>query len=156
MSVPSVTQPNAVHPAPFRKKISLGTLWYGLWAAPAAWSVQTLVNLPVSSHFCFPRLEPLSAPETGVRGMAFVVSVAALFVCLSALTVATRTWLRTREEHHGASGKGRAHVPTTALLETGEGRTRFMALCGTLTSATFFIASVAHTAAIFLVLPCAS
>ena len=153
MSAPATTA-NPAHPAPARANISRATLWYGLVAGPAAWSVQTLVNLPVSSHFCFPRLEPLSSPQIGVRGSTFVVSIAALIVCLTAVAVSTRTWLRTRGEHHEASGKGSAHQPATALLETGEGRTRFMALSGMLASTTFLIASLVHTAAIFLVFPC--
>lgn len=143
------------HPAPARREVRLSTLWFGLVGAPAAWSVQTLVNLPLSAHACYPRLTPLSAPMTaGLRGIAFVVSLAALALCLAAAAVAWRTWWRTRGEHQQGSGRGREHQPSSALLETGEGRTRFMALAGVLTSITFLVVSAANTAAIFLVSPC--
>ncbi len=131
-------------------------MWFGLAGAPAAWSVQTLVNLPIASHGCFPRLDPLTTPVTSVRGLAFVVSLVALMVCVAATLVAFRNWARTRHEHHEAAGKGGAHTPETALMETGEGRTRFMALSGVLASATFLVVSVVHLAAVFLVTPCAT
>jgi hypothetical protein len=144
------------HPAPSRAKVSALVLWFGLFGGPAAWSVQTLVNLPVASHGCFPRLNPLSAPATTVRGAAFAVSLVAMAICIAALVVSARAWSRTRAEHHESTGAGRRHAPATALLETGEGRTRFMALSGMLTSATFLVASITHMLAIFLVAPCAS
>lgn len=146
----------APHPAPHRARIALPALWFGLFGGPVAWSIQTLVNLPVASHGCYPALAPLAAPITGVRGIAFGVSLLALVVCVAAAAVSFRSWLRLRGEHQQGTGRGSAHTPAAALAETGEGRTRFMALCGVLTSLTFLVASLMHTAAIFLVLPCAS
>jgi hypothetical protein len=83
-----------------------------------------------------------------------VVSLAAILVCLAGVAVSWRDWMRTRDEHHSRSGKAGEHGQPAALLETGEGRTRFMALSGVLTSATFLIVVIAHTASIFLVSPC--
>lgn len=143
------------HPAPARGRVPLSALWFGFVGAPAAWTVQTLVNTPLSAHSCYPRLTPLGTPTTGgLRGIAFAVSLVALVVCVAATAVAWRTWKRTREEHQQRTGRGREHEPGSALLETGEGRTRFMALAGVLTSITFLAVSAAHTAAIFLVSPC--
>jgi hypothetical protein len=144
----------AGHPAPARTNVSLAALWFGLFGAPVAWSAQTLVNLPVAAHGCFPRLVPLDTPVTAVRGIAFVVSLLALAVCVAATAVSFRSWARTRHEHHEAAGKGSRHTPANALMETGEGRTRFMAAAGVLTSLTFLIVSLVHAAAVFLVLPC--
>jgi hypothetical protein len=146
----------APHPAPSRARIALPALWFGLFGGPVAWSIQTLVNLPVASHGCYPTLSPLEAPITGVRGIAFFVSLLALAVCVAAAVVAFRGWVRLRGEHQEGSGRAREHTPAAALAETGEGRTRFMALCGVLTSLTFLVVSLVHTAAIFLVSPCAS
>jgi hypothetical protein len=147
----------AGHPAPQRVRVALGALWFGLFGGPLAWSVQTLVNTPVAAHGCFPRLEPLDVPTIGnVSGIAFVVSIFAILTCLAALAVAVRTWSRTRGEQQESAGSGRGHDPGTALAETGEGRTRFMALSGVLTSLTFLVLIVIHTASIFLVSPCAS
>ena len=145
----------AGHPAPARGHVTPRALWFGLFGAPAAWSVQTLVDLPLVAHSCFPRLYPLRSPLLGgLRGIAFVVGLAAVAVCVAATAVAWQSWRRTRGEHQEGSGRGREHAPSSALLETGEGRTRFMALSGVLAGVTFLIASVAQTATILLVGPC--
>ena len=129
-------------------------LWFGLAGAPAAWSVQTLLNLPISAHACFPRSFPLEAPATGsLRGILFVVSIGAAIVSIAALAAAARGWRLTREEHQSRAGKGSRHGEGTALAETGEGRTRFMAAAGVLTSLTFLFVSIAQTAVVFLVAP---
>lgn len=142
------------HPAPERHRVSPLALWFGLAGAPAAWSVQTLIDLPMSSHACFPSLFPLQVPATGaLRGLLFVVGVGAIIVSVAALVTAARSWQRTREEHQSGAGKGSRHGHGTALAETGEGRTRFMAAAGVLTSLTFLFVSVANTAVVFLVIP---
>jgi hypothetical protein len=142
------------HPAPDRHRVAPFTLWFGLLGAPAAWSVQTLVNLPISAHACFPRIFPLNAPATGaLRGILFVVCIAAILVSVAALRAAVRGWQTTREEHQSGTGRGSQHDRGTALAETGEGRTRFMTAAAVLTSATFLFVSVAHAAVVFLIAP---
>jgi hypothetical protein len=145
----------AGHPAPERELARLSALWFGLFGGFAAWTVQTLVNLPVAAHGCFPRLEPLASPVTEVRGAASAVSVVAVLVSAAAVLVAWRTWSRTRQEHQQSSGSGSTEGQWAALLETGEGRTRFMALAGVLTSGAFLLITIATACAIFLVQPCA-
>jgi hypothetical protein len=144
------------HPAPERGRIALPALWFGLAGGPLGWSIQTLVNLPIAAHGCFPALSPLATPVTSVRGMVFAVSLFALGLCVAATAVALRSWLRIRGEHQRMSGRASEHTPAAALAETGEGRTRFMALAGVLTSLTFLVVSLVHTASVFLVFPCAS
>lgn len=142
------------HPAPERHRVTPVALWFGLLGAPAAWSAQTLANLSISSHACFPRMTPLEAPATGaLRGILFVVCIAAIIVGVAALAAATRGWRLTRQEHQSVAGKGSQHDQGTALAETGEGRTRFMAAAGVLTSLTFLFVSVAQTAVVFLIAP---
>ena len=144
------------HPAPERQRVRLAALWFGLAGGPAAWSVQTLVSLPVAAHACYPRLVPLSSPVFGgVRGVVFLLGVMAFVVSAVAAGVAWRTWSRTRQEHHADSGAGARHTESMALLETGEGRTRFMALAGLMTSVTFLLVTAAHAATLFFVAPCA-
>ena len=143
------------HPAPARGRVPLSALWFGVVGAPAAWSVQTLVNFSLAAHSCFPHLTPLASPTLGgLRGVTFAVGLASVAVCIGATVVAWRSWWHTREEHQGGSGRGREHDPDAAALETGEGRTRFMALAGLLTSITFLVVSAVNTAAIFLISPC--
>ena len=145
----------AAHPAPARNEVSKGLLWFGLVGGALAWTVQTLIDLAITSHGCYPRLFPLASPVlAGLRGILVVVSLAALVVCIVAALVAIRTWSRTRHEHQASTGAGEKHGPSAALLETGEGRTRFLALSGLMTSIVFTIAVLAHTISIFIVGPC--
>jgi hypothetical protein len=148
-------QRGSAHPAPARNDVSAGLLWFGLVGGPAAWTIQTLVDLAVTSHGCYPRLYPLASPMlAGLRAIVITVSIAALIVCIVAALAAIRTWSRTRHEHQRSSGAGEKHAPSAALLETGEGRTRFLALSGLMTSIVFTIAVLAHTVSIFIVGPC--
>jgi hypothetical protein len=146
----------AGHPAPARGNVALWTLWFGFLGAPLGWSLQALANTAVASHGCYPGLYPLSSPTTGgMRGILFVISLVAIVAGVAALVVSLSTWRRTNDEHQEKSGAGsRSHNQSTAALETGEGRTRFMALSGVLTSIVFLIVIIAHTAAVFVVSPC--
>src|SRR4051812_832568 len=113
------TAPEATdgHPAPARRRVPLSALWFGFLGAPAAWSIQPFVNLPLAAHSCFPRLNPVASPTVGgLRGIAFVVSIASVAVCVAAMVISWRAWRRTREEHLSGSGRGREHEPTSALL----------------------------------------
>ncbi|GJG89600.1 hypothetical protein tb265_47810 [Gemmatimonadetes bacterium T265] len=163
-------QSPAGHPAPQRGNVSNAALWFGIFAAPAAWSVQSLVNFGVAAHACYPGLYPLGAPNVGGTWMlALVVSVLAVAVGTGAGFFAHREWTRSRGEVGGATtdalqgaqqGGGSADADTggtthvRSALEIGEGRTRFMAMSGILTSVTFVIASLVHGIALFVVPAC--
>jgi len=146
----------AGHPAPARGNVALWTLWFGFLGAPLGWTLQTLANTAVASHGCYPQLFPLDKPLTGgMRGILFVISIVAIAAGVAALAVSFSTWRRTNSEHQEKSGNAaRGHGQSTAALETGEGRTRFMAMSGVLTSIVFLVVILAHTAAIFVVIPC--
>jgi len=145
----------ATHPAPARGRVGAGALWFGLAGGFVAWSLMTLANLSVASHSCYPQLFPLVQPSVpGTRGITFGISLVAIVVCVAATATSWRSWRATREEHQETTGAGKAHAPEHALLETGEGRTRFMALAGVLASGTFVLVSLVHAASIFLVTPC--
>jgi hypothetical protein len=136
----------AGHPAPRRHLASLAALWFGFFGAPLAWSVQELVNTPVVGHACFPRSEPLHAPVFGgTVALALAVSAVTALVALAALLTALRTWRSVRLGHDREE---------SALLEVGEGRTRFMALAGILLGAVFLLGIVMHAIPILLVPPC--
>jgi hypothetical protein len=136
----------AGHPAPRRHRASLAALWFGLFGAPLAWSVQELVNTPVVGHACFPRSEPLASPSFHATvGFALGVSVAMALVALAALLTAASTWRAVRRGHPGEHA---------ALLDVGEGRTRFMALAGVLLGAVFLLGIVMHAIPLFILPPC--
>jgi hypothetical protein len=145
----------AQHPAPARGHVRISALLFGFFGGPAAWTVQTLVNLPLTSHACFPQLEPVSTPVFGdVRGVAFALSLAAVLTCAAATLVSWKTWSKTRAEHQGSTGAGTSHAQSAALLETGEGRTRFMAASGLMLSTVFLLVTIVSTITIFIVSPC--
>jgi len=135
------------HPSPQRGQVGLGALWFGLFGAPAAWSVQTLANYALAAHSCYPGLTPRTGPTfPSLWGILMAISIGAVVVTLIATGVAIRSWQRSRGETGGGAHRS---------IETGEGRTRFMATAGVMASITFFIASIAHLASILLVPPCA-
>jgi tetrahydromethanopterin S-methyltransferase subunit F len=118
--------------APRRGMVSLPVLWFGIFGAPAAWALQTIVDYSLVSHYCFPRQSPVRSPSfSGVRGTGFVVSSVVIVVVLVAMVTAFRSWRATR---HGHSAKD------NELLEVGGERTRFMAFAGLLLSAVFLFA----------------
>jgi hypothetical protein len=141
-----MSAPFPVHPAPGRHAVSPGALWFGLFGAPAAWSVQLMANYALTAHGCFPGSEPRATPYFGgLSTLVLVISAAALAVAAAAGGAAWRSWRTTRAEHPG----GHEH-----LLETGAGRTRFMALAGLLLSGLFLLGVVMAAIPLFLVPPC--
>lgn len=136
------------HPAPARDRVSLPLLWFGLFGAAAAWSVQLIVNYAVASHGCYPRMVPLRSPIFGQLAFSvslIVISLAAIIIGVAALVAAITAWRRSSDETGGE-----AHW----LLDTGEGRTRFMAAAGIMASSVFLLAILAHSAAVLLLGHC--
>lgn len=177
----AMAQHGVGHAAPHRAQASSAALWFGLFAAPAAWSVQTLVNYSLASHSCYPGLYPRGTPTFGgMWWIALGVSILAVGVGVAAGLFAYREWTRTRgevggnpsralqgtQQGGGSGGAGAADRPrpggaaatepkdVRSALEIGEGRTRFMAMSGILTSIVFVTASALHGVALFLVQPC--
>lgn len=136
----------AFHPAPQRHRVSDAGLWFGLFGAPLAWSIQLLAGYALSAHTCFP--EDQLRPATATRPMEqtlLLIAVGGLAVALAAGLTAWSNWRRTRSETDGDSGD---------LLESGEGRTRFMALAGMLLSGVFALALLFSALPPFLVPAC--
>jgi len=122
----------ALHPSPHRDRVGIGALAFGLVGGPFAWSVQVLVNSALSSYSCFPKDVPLQAPTwAGLEPTLLAIELAALVVCIVAAIVAWRSWRRSSAERPGS-----AHH----LVESGDGRTRFLAMAGLMTSVLFFVA----------------
>jgi len=121
-------------------------LWFGVFGGPLFWSLQELVNYTITAHFCFPRALPLAAPSFGgTWTVALVVEIAALIGALVAGLVSWRSWRLT---------KGEAEREHGAVLDTAEGRTRFMAYAGMLSSGLFALAIILSGFALFIVPAC--
>jgi hypothetical protein len=137
------------HPAPHRDRAELSALAFGLVGAPLAWALQLFVNYGVASRVCFPGAAPrMSAIASGSAWVTLlIVELIALAIAAAAAVVAYGSWRATR---HEASGE------TSHMVEAGEGRTRFLALWGLMTSIGFFIAIVFSLIGLFLVPLCGS
>ena len=91
---------------------------------PARWAIQLNVNYALVSHACFPAVAPRVLPlpaGTASGGVMLVINVVALVIALAALGVSWWAW---------RVDTGRASRRLGALLEVGEGRSRFLAACG--------------------------
>lgn len=134
------------HPSQGRSATDLPALVFGLVGAPTAWIVAQLVSFEVAQRACFPKTMPLdSAAFGGAHGFQAAAVSLALLISASAIAVATLAWRRTRSEHEGGG---------QTLMAIGEGRSRFMAFAGILTSAGFLIAILFSVPALFVVPAC--
>jgi hypothetical protein len=127
-------------PAPHRDRVRAWVLLLGLAAGPAAWIAQMLLGYGISSYACYPHDEPhIHAPPPGWHGERLgllVVNLTCLVLILAAFAAEGRAWRRTREEM--ADGSRRR-------LDVGEGRSRFLALCGMIACGLFALAVLFNT-----------
>jgi hypothetical protein len=124
------------HPAPHRDRVRLGTLFYGLFAAPIAWAGNLMVTYGLAAHACYPGFVPLDQPVDGfgfVWPLVLACYLVTLLICASGFAVAYHAWRMT-----GSESEGHWHH----LVEVGEGRTRYLSLIGMSFSALFFGATL--------------
>jgi hypothetical protein len=134
------------HPAPARHAVDPRLLWFGLFGAPAVWTIQELVGYILAAHACFPHMAPRATPALGgLWVLELGLGIAALIVAGLAGWMALRSWRAVRPRHPGAG---------TAQVDIGEGRARFMALAGILVSGMFLLGILMNVLPIFLVAPC--
>jgi hypothetical protein len=141
----------AEHPSPHRDAVGAFPLWFALVAAPAAWGLHESIAFGFASHACFPNHIPRTEVLDGwgwLWPLLLAVNLLALVVALSAGAVAWRNWQRTREE------SSRGPEKSGELLEAGEGRVRFMAIWGILSSMGFSLAIAADIVAVLVVPIC--
>lgn len=135
----------AAHPSPHKNEVGIVGLLYGLMAAPIAWVSSQIASSIVAQEACFPKTESLSDPAFAVAGLHIGLLSVAFAVSASAAGVAYANWRRTKRE----SG-GNGHT----LLDVGEGRSRFMALAGLLTSFGFMLGTLFSIPAVVFVPAC--
>jgi hypothetical protein len=130
------------HPAPEREKASLASLSFSLAAPPLAWSIQSIAGYSLSSEACYPGDTPRFVPVfSGLWDVLLTINGAALVVGVLGISIAYRNWGATRRET-GEDPK--------LLLERGEGRTRFLAMCGLLVGSGFVIATLFTSVTLFI------
>ena len=132
------------HPAPHRDRVHSGALAFGLFAAPLAWATQLVSEYALTGGTCIAMWSRLG--DAALHTALATVDAIALAVAVAAFVVAWVSWRATREEAAGS-----AHH----LVDAGEGRTRFLSVCGMMASAGFTLALVFATVGIAVVPPCA-
>ncbi|HEX7964158.1 MAG TPA: hypothetical protein VF651_00455 [Gammaproteobacteria bacterium] len=138
MSTPARIQ----HPAPHRERFGFGWLLFGIFAAPFAWTLQLMVGSAVAGHACFPGDRPLDTSMwADPRGILLVTDAAGILLAAVALLVSAAAWARVHKEREGSSHR---------LLDIGEGRTRFMAMAGILSSSLFLLALLSASTQVFV------
>ena len=139
----------ADHPGPLRAQGRPWLLLVGAGAPPVAWLLQLLISYGVSSNSCS-NLQArggvlLIGQDTPQTVFFLLIALAALFICIAAGASSALNWLQTR--------------PTTAadvhrVLSAGEGRTRFLALCGMLAAIGFGIGILFNLVEPLMAPPC--
>jgi hypothetical protein len=123
---------HGAHPAPHRHRVGFVPLILALIAPPLAWSVHLVVNYGFSSRACFPDGTPQPLPAISALWWVLItVDIASLAVSAIAALTAYRSWILSAEEQADTG---------SPMVETGEGRTRFLAIWGLLIGIWFFIA----------------
>lgn len=126
------THSSPQHPAPARQQVSLFALWFGLLAAPTAWMSNELILYYLASQFCHG--DAMALPLTqGFSPWLLAFTVLALLVAVAGTGVSYLSWQKSRQEKEGSG-----HF----LAEVGEGRTRFIAMFGLLSSSGFSVAFI--------------
>jgi hypothetical protein len=134
------------HPAPERDRVGLGSLSFSLAAPPLAWSIQSIAGYSISSEACYPGDTPLIAPLfSGLWPLVLTINGAALLIGVLGFSIAYRNWCATRREIGGGAAQ---------LIERGEGRTRFLAMCGLLVGAGFVVATLFTSVSLFIAPVC--
>jgi hypothetical protein len=125
--------------APQRQRVRLWVLVFGVAAAPLLWLAQLIVSYGVSARACYGGDHPTTiASGVPLRTALVAFDAVALIVALTAALVSFASWRAVRAEQR--SGHYLA-------LEIGEGRTRFLALWGIMSSVCFLGAIVFHSLA---------
>jgi hypothetical protein len=97
----------APHPAVTRPAPGLGLLWFGLFGAAAAWSVQELVSYAVIAHSCYPDWQPRTVPTvSGTWTIALLVGLVMLAVGVTGTLTAWRASQRTQQRPHFMAAAG--------------------------------------------------
>lgn len=139
----------AQHPSPHRDRVSLGSLFFGLFAGPVAWGIQLVTNFALASNRCYPDGISRATILPGWQWSSptiLAINIVAAILALIGAAVSYSHWQAVRNEHQGSARQ---------LVEAGEGRTRFLALWGVMTGLGFFVAIIFDTVALSMVPQCA-
>lgn len=127
-------------------RVATGLLWFGLFGAALAWSLQELLAYAVVAHACYPDWRPRYVPVTaGTWTLALAVAIVTAAIGGLALAAAWRSWGRAASRSREAAERD---------LQIGEGRVRFMAFGGLLVGGMVMFAVLLNLLAFFLLPVC--
>ena len=113
-------------------RVRLRVLLFGLVGAPPLWLAQLILSYAISAVACYGGDHPTTIASGGsLRTALFAFDAVALSLSLAAVIVACASWRAVRVQQQSGP----------------EGRTRFVALWGVMSSLCFFSAIVFHTLA---------
>lgn len=128
---------DASHPSPHRARVSFAALMFGMTAAPIFWIGQLILGYAVSTLACYGSNHPTTiASGVALRGALYAFDTIAIFAALAGGIVSLSNWYAVKKEKEGGGHDA---------LDAGEGRARFMALWGLLSSLCFLIGIVFAT-----------
>ena len=131
--------------APETRSVKFITLLFGACTAPLFWLGQIGLGYGVSAFSCYPGDHPVSSQTNMLFDMLMVFDAVAILAVACGGLVSWQAWTAV------AGSQSHRHV-----LHTGEGRDRFLAIWGLLSSLWFFFAVLFNTIASILVPPCLS
>ena len=124
------------------------TLLFGATAAPIFWTGQLILSYAVTAYVCYPGDHPHPlAPGATLFPVLLVFDAVALLACAAGGIISWRAWDRSAH-----AGRAAPHH----ILHTGEGRDRFLAMWGLMSSLWFFFAILFNAIASVTVPPCLS
>lgn len=116
---------SAEPPAPRRHPAGLAAQLFGLAAGPSAWIAQLVLGYGLSAYACYPGDTPRrDLPPSSEHGLLLGINLACLVLSAAGFAVSFSAWRRG---------------------ETGDGRSRFLILCGLLSTAMFSLAILFNT-----------
>ncbi|MDB6086495.1 MAG: hypothetical protein JWN43_4376 [Gammaproteobacteria bacterium] len=134
------------HPAPLADRVTPYQVFVGLCGGPLAWFVQLCVGYALASQPCFANGSPAIQPSVHLHWTSQAIAAVMLLAVAMAIISFLVSWGAYRRTRHEGGGEHRH------LVETGAGRTRFLALWGMLLGSGFAVAT-AITAVAFILLP---
>jgi hypothetical protein len=132
--------------APETRSVKFLALLFGACAAPIFWLGQLILGYGVTAYACYPGDHPQNLMGSSALFTALLVfDAVALIACAAGGAVSWAAWRR------ASINKERSH---RHILHTGEGRDRFLAMWGIMSSLWFFAAVLFNVIASVTVPPC--
>ncbi|MEF2073615.1 hypothetical protein [Consotaella aegiceratis] len=131
------------HPAPDRLRVSHWLLGMGLLGGPLAWLVEICATTALSGLACSAGdgpVTPMLDMADGIYGALIAVNVAALILTVLAFGASYRAFRATAHRENDSPED---------VTESGEGRTRLLAVWGIGLSILFFVATAVNTISAF-------